>query len=280
MKFWPNYFKYTVPSQYEEREAPLSFKLATLDGNFIRNAGFAVSLFLTFLVAWVVVCGFMYLVNKVLKKHDLWYSRIAKNSLIAAVELLSMVIFFFSVTQLIYGGDYDEKNHRSFHRANFAAAIFFVTLISLYMVIRFFFNKIGGLYMFKRLAIALILVDAYQTEGFLALLIAFEVVFTLIRYVLEKPRMLREKIFMLCECLAFILAYILLFLVLVTGVNVLIITVIIFALLMFLIADLIDLYLESRNEYYDLDLFGQKYDNQDRPNVEDSPETERKMMNQ
>jgi len=59
------------------------------------------------------------------------------------------------------------------------------------MFLRFFFNKIGGLYMFKRLAIALILVNAYLVEGFLALLIALEIVVSLIRYVLEKPRLLR-----------------------------------------------------------------------------------------
>lgn len=45
--------------------------------------------------------------------------------------------------------------------------------------------------MFKRLAIALILVNAYLVEGFLALLIALEIVVLLIRYVLEKPRLLR-----------------------------------------------------------------------------------------
>lgn len=84
MGFWPNYFKSTVPSQYEEREAPLSFKLSNLDGNFIRNAGFAVSLFLTFLVLWILISLVMYLVNKVFKKNELWYSRIAKNTLIAA----------------------------------------------------------------------------------------------------------------------------------------------------------------------------------------------------
>ena len=71
---------------------------------------------------------------------------------------------------------------------------------------------------------------------------------------------------MLCETLAFILAYIVLFLVLVPGVNVLIITVIIFVLLLFLIADLMDVYLESRNEYYEFDFCGQKYDNQEPQN--------------
>ncbi len=66
---------------------------------------------------------------------------------------------------------------------------------------------------------------------------------------------------MLFEAIGFIISYILLFLVLVTGVNVLIITVIIFVLLLFLIADLMDVYLESRNEFYEFDFLGQKYDN-------------------
>jgi hypothetical protein len=254
----------------------VSFKLSTLDGNFIRNAGFAVSLFLTFLAGWIIINLIVFLLHKLLKKNDIWYTRVAKNTLIAAVELLSMVIFFFSVTQLIYGGDYPEKD-RSFHRANFAAAIFFVTAISIYMFVRCFFNLIGGLYMFKRLAVALILVNAYQVEGFLALLIALEVVLLLIRYLIEKPRMLREKVYMLVETILFIIAYFLLFLVRVPGVNVLIITVIIFVLLLFLIADLMDVYLESRNEYYEFDFLGAKYDNQETQEHENLPDSERKM---
>jgi hypothetical protein len=47
---------------------------------------------------------------------------------------------------------------------------------------------------------------------------------------------------MLFESLGYILGYFLLFLVTVTGVNVLIITMIIFILLMFLISDLMDVY--------------------------------------
>lgn len=67
---------------------------------------------------------------------------------------------------------------------------------------------------------------------------------------------------MLTECSCFVLAYILLFLVTVPGVNVLIITVIIFVLLLFLIADLMDVYMEARNELYEFDFLGAKYDNQ------------------
>ncbi len=169
MGFFANYF--SVPVQYDETEAPLSFKLATLDGNFIRNAGFAVSLFLTFLAAWTLICLSVYLVSKLSKKKDIWYSRIATNTLIAATELLSMVVFFFSVTQLLYGSAYPE-NQESFHSGNVAASIFFICGITLYMFFRAYFNPIAGLYMFKRLSIALILVDAYGAEGFLAFLIA------------------------------------------------------------------------------------------------------------
>lgn len=106
MGFFPNYFKYTVPIQYDETQAPLPYKLATLDGNFIRNAGYAISLFITFLVAWTVLCLCVYLINKILRKSDIWYQGIAKNSLIAATELLSMVVFFFSVSQLLYDDVY------------------------------------------------------------------------------------------------------------------------------------------------------------------------------
>lgn len=157
-----------------------------------------------------------------------------------------MVIFFFSVTQLLYGDQY-PSNSQSFHTTNTVFAIILICLISIYMIGSLIFNPIGGLYMFKRLAIALILVNAYKIEGFLGLLIAFQLLFTLARFLIEKPRLLREKVYTLVEALLFILSYFLLFLVLVPGVNVLIITVIIFTLLLFLVSDLMDVYLQSRN---------------------------------
>ena len=150
----------------------MSFKLATLDGNLIRNAGFAISLYLTFVFLWVIVCILVYLINKIFKKHDLWYLRVAKNAIIAATELLSMVVFYFSVTQLLFGKNYPDSAS-GFHTTNKVFAIIFICLIGTYMVVRFFFNFIGGLYMFKRLSIALIVVDAFQLNGFVALLVGF-----------------------------------------------------------------------------------------------------------
>ena len=94
-----------------------------------------------------------------------------------------MVIFFFSVTQLLYDDEYPQTDS-GFHHSNVSASIFFICIISVYTLIRAYFNPIGGLYMFKRIAIALILVAAYSREGFLALLISLEVCIGLIRYVL------------------------------------------------------------------------------------------------
>jgi hypothetical protein len=72
------------------------------------------------------------------------------------------------------------------------------------------------------------------------------------------------------------------FLVDTTGVNVIIISLIIFVMILFLIADLIDTYLESQGEYLDVDLFGRKYDNyiKSKQNLESIPDSERKFNNE
>lgn len=72
-----------------------------------------------------------------------------------------MNLFFFSISQLRYGGDGREQNWQ-FYTANQALAIITIIVLVLYTVIRFvWFSRIGGLYMFKRLALAAILVTAY-----------------------------------------------------------------------------------------------------------------------
>ena len=69
--FFPNFF--TTPDQYRENEAPISFKLATTDANFIRNAGFSISFFLCFIGSLAVVTGIVYLLYKFMHKKELWY---------------------------------------------------------------------------------------------------------------------------------------------------------------------------------------------------------------
>lgn len=60
-------------------------------------------------------------------------------------------------------------------------------MITVYATIRWFFNPLGGLYMFKRILIATILAAAYLKNVLLAPLIILEVVFCVFRYLMEKP---------------------------------------------------------------------------------------------
>ncbi len=60
--FFPNFF--TIPNGYREDGAPISYKLATLDANFIRNAGFTVSISLVYFVGLALVAALAYLLSK------------------------------------------------------------------------------------------------------------------------------------------------------------------------------------------------------------------------
>lgn len=82
-----------------------------------------------------------------------------------------MNLFYFSVAQLISGGQYDSK-FSGFHNSCQAAAIFFISVICLYTFVRFFFSLNGGIYMLKRIFIATILTNSYDNDGFVALLVA------------------------------------------------------------------------------------------------------------
>ena len=79
-----------------------------------------------------------------------------------------MNIFYWSVAHLLYSDNNDD-----FNSDNNKAAVAFIIAYSAYSVIRFiFFNRVGGLYMFKRLLIALILAGAvYEKGGYVAILL-------------------------------------------------------------------------------------------------------------
>lgn len=65
--FFPNFF--TTPNMYRENDAPISYKLATTDANFIRNAGYSISIFIVFVGGWAIVTGVAYLIaNKFHRK--------------------------------------------------------------------------------------------------------------------------------------------------------------------------------------------------------------------
>lgn len=112
----------------------------------------------------------IFILKKCCGKYELWYRRIAKNALIAAWEFVSMNIFYWAVAHLLYNRDRlfsavgeEPGSHTAFRTSCSAAAITWICIYGLYMIIRFAKNKIGGLYMFKRLAFATILAaSAYQ----------------------------------------------------------------------------------------------------------------------
>lgn len=60
--FFPNFF--SIPNGYREDAAPISYKLANVDANFIRNAGFTISISLVYFVGLALISGLIYLLYK------------------------------------------------------------------------------------------------------------------------------------------------------------------------------------------------------------------------
>lgn len=99
-----------------------------------------------------------------------------------------MNIFYWSVAHLLHS-DNIQNQDEDFYQANNKASIAFIVIYSAYAIIRFFFNKIGGLYMFKRLLIAAILAGAVYRKGlYVILILGLEFVFVASRFLLERPK--------------------------------------------------------------------------------------------
>lgn len=62
-----------------------------------------------------------------------------------------------------------------------------IILIAIYGTVRWFFNPLGGLYMYKRIIIATILAASYLDNRMLAPLCVLEFVFLVFRFIMEKP---------------------------------------------------------------------------------------------
>ena len=59
----------------------------------------------------------------------------------------------------------------SFNNSSRIVSIIFVVFIVLYGTVRWFFNVLGGLYMYKRIVVAAILAASYQDNRMLAPLV-------------------------------------------------------------------------------------------------------------
>lgn len=82
-----------------------------------------------------------------------------------------MNIIYWSFAHLQYS-ESGKRIDEDFYNQNRYASIAFVIIICVYAFVRFCFNKIGGLYMFKKILIAAILSAAvYHKHGYLALIL-------------------------------------------------------------------------------------------------------------
>lgn len=82
--FFPNFFEDLIPANYVELAAPSAYKLATLDANVIRNAGFAFSLLIVFLGCFGIATLGCWIIQS-RGRPEVWYPNIAKNALLAGV---------------------------------------------------------------------------------------------------------------------------------------------------------------------------------------------------
>ena len=84
-RFLPNAFNGIIPSNYIERDAPCSYKLVNMDGNFFRNAGFSFFWLLIYLLAFLVITSIVWAIFKLFKKNEVWYKNIAINALFGGI---------------------------------------------------------------------------------------------------------------------------------------------------------------------------------------------------
>lgn len=110
-EFFPNFFRQTIPNDYYEGYDSVnngeeylsnSYRLATGDANFIRNAGFSFSLLITFILGFIAVLILIWLLKKCCKKSELWYYKIAKQAMFAAVEFVSFNVMYWAIAHLRY----------------------------------------------------------------------------------------------------------------------------------------------------------------------------------
>jgi len=101
--------------------------------------------------------------------------------------------------------------------------------------------------MYKRIIMATILAGSYLDNRMLAPLVIMEVVFCVVRYIVESPEKYKHIWMMIIECLLHISVYLLGYLSLSAGANTIIMSLVIFIMIVIIAYGLTELYLESRN---------------------------------
>jgi hypothetical protein len=172
-----------------------------------------------------------------------------------------MNIFYWAVAHLLYNGGQlfsgsDPANFVAFRTSCSAASIAWICIYGLYMILRFYKDRIGGLYMFKRLTIATILASSVygadqKYKLFLIPLVVAELIFMAMRFVLEKPYLKRQFVFIILETVLVLVSYFTIYFWNDTGFISIYISLVIFLFIFLFTEDLMDVYLDNKDEYYE-----------------------------
>ena len=84
-------------------------------------------------------------------------------------------------------------------------------------------------------------------------LIAAEVIFMILRYILEQPYLKRQKFYIFAEAIAMIAAYLIMYLWNDSGVISVYCSIILFLFILLFIEDLLDVYNDTRDQFYEDD---------------------------
>ena len=90
---------------------------------------------------------------------------------------------YWAVAHLMYRGQCPNCD-QYYHNSSYASAIFFILVIILYTFVRSLFNAVGGLYMAKRVIIAVILSAAFNNNLYLIPLVILELIFVIGRFII------------------------------------------------------------------------------------------------
>ena len=90
---------------------------------------------------------------------------------------------YWAVAHLMYRGQCSNCD-QYYQNSSYVSAIFFISIIVLYTFVRSLFNAIGGLYMAKRVIIAIILSAAFNNNLYLIPLVILELIFVIGRFII------------------------------------------------------------------------------------------------
>ena len=88
-------------------------------------------------------------------------------------------------------------------------------------------------------------------ESLVAAIVCFELVFMVLRFILERPKHKRQFFFIIAEATLMIISFLLMYLWKDAGVISIFVSIFIFLFILLLIEDLMDVFNDSRDEFFD-----------------------------